>query len=72
MNKTKQQTWDVLSEPLPVIDEDGIKRWYNKDGNLHRDNDKPAVIHEDGYKEWFINGRYQKCKQAPEILRNPT
>ncbi len=55
MHATKQRVWQALSEPAPVIDEDGTKRWYKND-ELHRDNDQPAVIHTDGTKYWYKNG----------------
>jgi len=38
------------------IDEDGNKRWFNKDGKLHRDNYLPAVEMTNGHKAWYING----------------
>jgi len=43
-----------------VIDEKGTKRWY-QNGQLHRDNDKPAVIYSNnGKKEWYQNGKLHR------------
>ena len=46
----------------PKIDEDGTKRWYNKKGQLHRENDLPAVEMENGYKAWYKNGKRHRLK----------
>jgi hypothetical protein len=32
---------------------DGTKGWRNEDGQLHSENDKPALIFKDGTKEWY-------------------
>ena len=37
----------------PTIDQFGTKRWFNQDGQLHRDNDLPAIEGEDGTKRWY-------------------
>ena len=39
----------------PVIDKDGIKRWYNEDGELHRI-DGHAIELVNGDKYWYLNG----------------
>jgi len=39
----------------PEIDEYGIKRWFNENGELHR-LDGPAVIGH-GYESWYVNGK---------------
>jgi len=31
--------------------------WY-KNGKLHRDNDKPAIIWNNGDMSWYINGKF--------------
>ncbi len=59
MNKV----WQALSEPAPVVGENGTKQWYNKDGELHRDHDLPAIIFIDGTCWWYKNGvRYYPNK----------
>jgi len=37
----------------------GYKKWY-KDGELHRDNDKPACIYYNGSMKWYKEGRLYK------------
>ena len=39
-----------------TIDSDGIKKWKNKEGQLHRE-DGPAIEYADGYKAWHLNGK---------------
>jgi len=41
----------------PEISLDGSKRWYNAQGQIHRDGG-PAIEGPSGsgYKEWYING----------------
>jgi len=69
MNKSKEEMWNKLKEPSPTIDEyddsdDGIlddngnRYWFDKDGKRHRDNDLPAIIWKDGSKFWFKHGQY--------------
>ena len=35
-----------------VVDKYGNKFWYNQQGQLHREGDKPAVERADGTKVW--------------------
>ena len=39
----------------PRIDCYGTKKWYNNNNEIHRDQDKPAVIYKNGSKIWCIN-----------------
>jgi hypothetical protein len=39
-----------------TVDEYGTIRWYNEDGQLHRE-DGPALECADGDKSWWINGQ---------------
>ncbi len=61
MNKDEEEMWNRLKEPDPITDEDGNEFWYNKAGELHRENDKPAIVRANGYKVWYKNGVRQKC-----------
>jgi len=47
------------------IDQDGIKRWYNSKGQLHR-LDGPAVEWTDCYKAWHLNGKLHR-KDGPAL-----
>jgi len=60
--------WNRLKEPAPIIDKYGNQRWVNKDGQLHRENDLPAVIFEDGSKSWFKNGKLHRDNDLPVII----
>jgi len=62
MTKDEEAMWNRLKEPAPIIDKYGNRRWYNKEGKLHRENDMPAVIRKDGTNFWYINGTYKGIK----------
>ena len=36
----------------------GREVWFDKTGQFHRENGKPAIIHADGTKEWWVNGNH--------------
>ena len=42
--------------PNPIIDSDGTKKWFNKQGQIHRE-DGPAVEYNNGDKSWWLNGK---------------
>lgn len=51
----------------PSMDYDnGTKRWY-KNGKLHRDGDKPALIYTGG-KIWYKNGKFHRDNNRPAIV----
>ena len=49
----------LISMPKPIIDSEGNKRWYNEQGELHRE-DGPAVEYLNGTKEWYLNGKLHR------------
>ena len=49
------------------IDEYGDQRWY-KNGELHRDNDLPAVILSNGTQFWYQNGKLHRDNDLPAII----
>lgn len=51
-----------------VVYNDGSKEWY-KNGILHRDGDKPAVI-SNGMKVWYKNGQIHRDGDKPAVIRN--
>ncbi len=53
---TKEETWKALIDPGPIIDGYGDKRWYNKNGVLHRDHG-PAIIYTTGAAFYYKNGK---------------
>jgi len=60
--------WNRLKEPAPIIDKDGTQRWFNKDGQYHRDNDMPAVIWKDGSSLWAKNGNLHRDNDMPAAI----
>jgi hypothetical protein len=45
----------------------GTQFWY-KNGVIHRDNDKPAIINSDGAQYWYQNGRIHRNNNLPAII----
>ena len=64
-----------MDEPT-AIGTDGIKEWYwddrttqwYRDGKLHRDEDKPAVVWADGSKVWYREGNLHRDGDEPAIV----
>ena len=56
---------NIMSKLL--VDKYGTKRWY-KNGLLHREQDKPAIIYENGDKEWWINGKRHRENDKPSVI----
>lgn len=52
---TEQALFDKLKYRI-TIDEDGNKRYFDCDGEYHRD-EGPAIEYANGSKSWFINGK---------------
>jgi hypothetical protein len=55
-----------MREYKVTIDSD-TERWFNKDGELHRDEDEPAVIFADGARIWYKNGEIHRVG-APAVI----
>ena len=52
---------------LPTIEyANGDKEWYIN-GNLHRENDQPAIVRKNGDKQWYVNGRLHRENDLPAI-----
>ena len=73
---TKDQFWNMLNEPEPVIksNSDGSKiyMWYNEQGKRHRENDLPGVIwyRDNGFifrKEWCQHGMMHRI-DGPAVI----
>ena len=43
---------------------DGTRVWY-KNGEVHRDDDRPAIIYADGGLVWYKNGEYHRDGDKP-------
>lgn len=50
-----------------VLHLDGEKAWF-KNNQLHRENDKPAVICSDGLKEWYYEGKLHRENDQPAFV----
>lgn len=50
-----------------TIDDTGTERWF-KDGSLHRDDDKPAIIWFDGSQTWYKDGNLHRDGDKPAII----
>jgi len=69
MNKSEEDMWNRLKEPAPIIYKYGTQCWYNKAGELHRENDLPAIIHSCGTKSWYKNGKRHRDNDLPAVIR---
>ena len=49
-----------MNQPPTYTHKNGTKYWNNEKGELHRDNDLPAVILPNGTQEWWQNGKLYK------------
>ena len=56
-------------EQKPQIDEKGTQRFYNEKGQLHRDNDLPAIIRVSGTQLWYQNDKLHRDNDMPAIVR---
>ena len=54
------------TKPPCQVSPNGSKQWY-LNGELHRDNDLPAVEYADGTKEWWFNGEVHRENGLPAI-----
>jgi len=48
-----------MQEYKVEVYDNGEFRWYNQEGQLHRE-DGPAVEHSDGTKKWWVNGKLHR------------
>jgi hypothetical protein len=51
----------------PIIDILQWKSWY-KHGQLHRDDDKPALIYPNGGKSWYQNALLHRDGDKPAVI----
>jgi hypothetical protein len=47
----------TMTNPICETNGLGTKHWYNDKGELHRENDLPAVEYAGGTKCWYLNGK---------------
>ena len=56
---TDTDVYETLKYHRVVVDSDGSRRYYNADGQLHRE-DGPAVVCSSGTREWWQNGQLHR------------
>jgi hypothetical protein len=59
---------DIKDSCYKEIDEEGTERWYNKDHQLHRNNDLPAATFSNGYQAWYQNGLCHRDNDLPAVI----
>ena len=67
MNITNEELLDMLKYEV-ITNKDGTKFWY-KNGEIHRDNDLPAIEYSGGTKAWYKNGKRHRDDDLPAIER---
>jgi len=63
---TEDQTFDAMKYRIVRTDHSVI--YYNSDGEIHRDNNQPAVILANGYQAWWVNGRLHRDNDKPAVI----
>lgn len=58
----------ILRERAPKINEFGTKYWTNELGQLHRENDLPAITWADGSGSWLVTGKLHRENDRPAII----
>ena len=60
---------EIIEESICKVDEFRNKRWYNSKGELHRQNDLPAIEFVNRDKWWYLNGkRHREKGPAIELI----
>ena len=57
----------MVLEGVPLLDANGDRCWRNVAGQLHRDNDMPAIENVDDHSGWWINGRLHRDGGLPAV-----
>jgi hypothetical protein len=50
-----------------VVDKVYMQTWYHQ-GELHRNNDKPAVIYANGDQEWYQHDNCHRDDDKPAVI----
>lgn len=69
LTKEQQEERNRLLEEGPINKADGSNRWYDEEGQLHRDNDKPAFIDVWGTQMWYQHGEIHR-ENGPAVIRS--
>lgn len=71
--KTNEQKVETISQKLiekKSINENIYGEWRNDLGELHRENDLPALTRSDGTKQWWNNGKLHRDNDKPAIIHS--
>jgi hypothetical protein len=63
---------DDTEHGIVVRDSDGniqLTYWADKDGDFHREGDRPAVLWADGSKEWYHHGKRHRISN-PAVVKS--
>ena len=63
---TPEELFDMLKYSI-TTNEDRTTT-YRFNGEIHRDNDQPAVIYPDGTKYWYQNGMPHRDNDQPAVI----
>jgi len=66
IESTIQSIVELDRNNYPIIEPDGTKIWYNKEGKRHRV-DGPAITHPDGYQVYYQNGKLHN-ENGPAVI----
>jgi antitoxin component YwqK of YwqJK toxin-antitoxin module len=71
--ETKEDGTEVKLEStkeyvLEEINKHGEHKWYNRDGQLHRNGDLPALIDKDGNQCWYKDGKLHRDGELPAVI----
>ena len=58
---------DKRKDTCSIFEFDGTQRFY-KNGELHRDGDKPAVICANGEQHFYENGKFHRDGDKPAVI----
>jgi hypothetical protein len=64
-NHTNNSARSVITPKVKSYN--GDKRWFNINGQLHRDNDLPAIEKANGDKFWYVNGKRHRGNDLPAV-----
>lgn len=67
VNEVKEIDYSDSDRKPDDVTSKGTKFWRNEKGELHRGDDKPAVMRADGSKFWFKNGMRHRDDDKPAI-----
>lgn len=53
-----------------LTNENNYSEWRNENGELHRENDLPALTRSNGTKQWWVNGKLHRENDLPAIIHS--